>query len=185
MEDYKEYVEQQLDQFSKYASLIDDASLEVTPELVNTALANYTNVNVALNAEYQRYKSELQKAERSFQLWWDERFTDVRKENNRLDIAGTKWISYKEIASETRMRYKEEYDQWASHVQELEDRVNFLRRLLDQWEKHGHMLAQLGQNMRAEMQSLGVQDRVNATNKVRTQFSGNGKSRKRVPKNNE
>lgn len=161
--DYITYVQEQIEQFKKYTNLIDDALGEITPSQVNYALANYTNVNIALNTEYQRKKSELDRKKRAFHVWWDEQFVIVRREMNPPTNPGTKWLSKQELESEVRSRNKDEYLGYRDDLDDLENQVNFLSRLLSQWADHGKMLTTLSQNMRQEMVSLGIQDRVDKT----------------------
>lgn len=161
--DYITYVQEQIEQFKKYTNLIDDALGEITPAQVNYALANYTNVNIALNTEYQRKKSELDREKRAFQVWWDEQFVVVRREMNPPTNPGTKWLSKQELESEVRSRNKTTYLQYRDKLDEIENQVSFLQRLLSQWADHGRMLTTLSQNMRQEMVSLGIQDRVDKT----------------------
>jgi hypothetical protein len=162
-QDYVTYVQEQIKLFEKYTHLIDDALGEITPQIVNYNLAHYTNVNIALNAEYQRKKNHLSRTRRDFQLWWDEKFVTIRRAQNPASSPASKWLSKQEIESETRAQYKDEYLKWREDLDDLEDQVSFIQRLLQQWSDHGKMLTTLSQNMRQEMLSLGIQDRVNKT----------------------
>lgn len=178
-QDYVDYVQEQIKQFKKYTDLIDENLNEITPAQINYNLAHYTNVNLGLNAEYQRKKNQLNKLKRDFQVWWDEQFVEVRREVNPSTLPGSKWLSKQEIESETRARHKSEYLQWRDEVDALEDSVAFLNRLLNQWAEHGRMLTTLSQNMRQEMVSLGLQERVNKTDPHRRPTFDEGKTKTR------
>ncbi len=154
MDDYIKYVEEQLKIFRKETEVIDEGINEVTPLLINKSLAVYTQVNITINAEYQRKKKELFKHKNLFQSWWDERFVQIRREMNPTSITASKWLSKNEIESELRATHKEEYLKWKDEIDDLEMSKSFVLRLLDQWNTHSKILNTLSYNMQTELKSL-------------------------------
>ena len=122
--------------------------------LLNKNLAEYSNVGVALNLEYQRAKRSLSGLKRQFNAWWDAKYINIRHQLNPIDLAGTKWSSQKEIEMEVRCKYSEEFIDWDTKIQDLEMRVAFLNSLRDQWQDHLKVIINLSQNMRQEMMAL-------------------------------
>jgi len=153
---YIEYVTKQLEIFRKGTKLIDDNLNEVTPYLLNSSLSVYTQVNITLNGEYQRKKLELSEIQTQFNVWWDEKFIEIKYKLNPKDIPTSKWSSKAEIESELRATYKDEYLVWKRKLNISEMGVAFIRRLLEQWKLHCQILITLSYNMRTEMKSLSV-----------------------------
>ena len=153
--DYVAFVEEQIKKFRKNVELM--VAGEVSPASVYHNLAIYSDVNLSLNAEYQRYKSEYRKLRRDFDIWFDERFTTVRRSMNDLNLPASKWASKQEIESETRVQNKSEFLEWKEQLDEAEDRMEFLRRLLDQWKTHAYILQTISDNLRQEMRSLSLE----------------------------
>lgn len=153
--DYIAFVEEQIKKFRKSVDVIEAG--EISPVLVYHNLAVYSDINLSLNSEYQRYKSEYKRILREFNMWFDERFVKVRREMNDIKLPASKWASKQEIESETRVQNKEEFLTWKDRLDEAEDRMEFFRRLLDQWKAHAYILQTLSDNIRQEMKSLSLE----------------------------
>jgi len=150
---YIEFVSEQLEIFQKKTNLLS-SNHEITPMLLNKNLAEYSNVGIALNAEYTRAEGALEDFKRTYNAWWDERFINMRHELNPISLAATKWASKGEIEAETRVKYKDEFYDWDTRLKDYEMKVNFLSRLRGQWEKHVQVIICLSQNARQEMMYL-------------------------------
>lgn len=159
--EYLKYVEEQVEKFKEYSRLIKEGTNDIPPESINRALAEYTGISVMLNAEYQRTRALHANVKEEYQVWWDEKFCQVRKENNDVNLAASKWLSKEELFSETRYRYKDEYLEWTRKLNNLEGKEAFIRRLIDSWDSHGKMIIAISNNMRSEMIALGVDSRAN------------------------
>jgi len=180
MDKYIEYIEEQIAFFKKHSDLSDQE--EVTPVKVNTTLSHYSNVGVALIGEYTRYKYKLYNLNRDYDKWHSRKFYDTRKEMIAEFESKTIKIAVKEIENQLKVENETEYWNWQDKITDLELRLRFLQRLIDQWAKLDNVLNNLSKNMRQEMISLSIENRMNSSEKpdrrVRTEFP---QSRKRTP----
>jgi hypothetical protein len=161
MEDNLErYIKTQIEIFKKGIHLINDEK-DISPSLLNEALANFTHVNIVINIEYQKIRKKLKNLEVELGLWWDEKFVEVRRELNDPSLAASKWLSKSELESETRSRYKEEYKDLEQKKNNLDAQRSFIQRMTEIWKTHGNILITLSNNMRQEMRSIGVSERAN------------------------
>jgi len=170
-------VNSQIEDFRKYSKLVDTMTNEVTPFEINSALACYTDVGVALNGEYQRKKIEHNKLLRLFEEWYDEKLVETRKRLQEESTSKSIKASLKEIESELRYNNKEKYYELQEQITEAESSVSFVLRLIDQWKKHSDILINLSQNMRTELRSLSIENRVNSMDNVRLGFPDRPKRR--------
>lgn len=169
MESYVEYIQNTLEKFEKETTLIDQMRLEVTPQALNRALGEYTQLGITIAGEHTRQEMVLEDLERDYDLWWDEVFLKARAE--LLEGQSKSYVLSAEIIkSKARTDNAEEYKLRASKVSEVKHIVSFLGRLADRWKKHGDILVALGHNMRQETFNLGIENRVNAAPPVRTEF---------------
>lgn len=145
-----EFCEAQIQKMSKFSSL-QNADGQVGFDQMNSALANYQNINLSLIALYNLAKIDLNKAKEAFEDWYAEKYVLTRQEKNPTSVAATKWLSTKEIEMEVRSTYKLEYKALYNEVLFAEQKVAFLRRLLDSWSSHQYVLSQISKNIIAEI----------------------------------
>ena len=176
--DYIDYVEEQIELFQKYSKLYDDYLQEVNGNQINNALAHYSGVNSTLNAEYQRKKKQLNDTIREYQEWFDNKFMGVKDKVHGGKPSSFK-ASQKEIEIQLRYENSKEYKEYQQVISDLEHSTAFLRRLLEQWKRHGDMIIALSQNMRSEMKSFGLENIVNSREKLPQRFE-NAPVRKRT-----
>lgn len=169
MESYVDYIENALSKFEKETSLINEMRLEVTPQALNRALAEYTRIGIDIAGEQTRQEMQLEDAERDYEVWWDGLFLEAREK--LLDGKSNSYVlSVEVIKSTVRSQNAEEYKRRASEISKIKHVVSFLGRTSDRWKKHGDILVALGNNMRQEVRSLSIDNRVNAVQPVRTEF---------------
>src|SRR5208282_1644811 len=121
---------------------------------INKNLAEFTNIGIALNLEYQRAKSILVDLKRDFNEFWDSKYVEMRHKLNPLDLPGNKWSSQREIDAETKVANAIEFREWDTKVQEQEMKVSFLNSLREQWQDHAKIIITLSNNARQEMMYL-------------------------------
>lgn len=176
-QDYIEFVQEKIKEMKSTARLIREG--QVIPARLNTCLAQYTEVNLMLVAEYQNQKTEHKRLEELFQLWWDKKFIASRNLLNE-DRAKTKFASKAEIDSQTRIDNEKEYVEKKRELSESESRVRFMLRLIDSWKSQKDILVNLSQNMRTEMKALYVEDWANKAQKVRDETSIQPRRKRKV-----
>lgn len=128
---YIEWVLNKIEQIQIYTSKLNkkDININDIKEVVSQRL-HVTNI---LNSEYQRYRTQLTVAKRNYNIWWSTRFTEKRRELNPSSLPGSKWSSKNDIDAEIISSYKEEYIKYQEHIDFLEERTSFLRRLMTDW----------------------------------------------------
>lgn len=172
---YLDFVSQQVAAAENVISLIDDLKREVTPLRINTALAHFTNVSVALNSESHRKSKHLEYLEEELQAWMDARIIRIREQFvEDLGKSAAYKISAKEIESAARAGDPEEYKRLRSQIIDLQAEVSWCNRTLIQLNKHGDILEQIGNNMRSEIRSLGVENRMNKPDMQIRSFKNQG-----------
>lgn len=176
IQDYISYVQKTVEKFSKIGDLIQND--EISPNRLNRALAQYYDISLALNAEYQRNKIEHATLETEYQIWYDEAFT-VAKEMVRNEYSESRSIkpSVKEYEITLRRQFKEEWREWDLRIKASEAKVQFLLRLRETLNKYDNILTAISYNMRSEMRALSIEDRSNAKPEIASQ----NKQRQRFP----
>lgn len=173
IEDYIKFVEKTIENHKKIGDLIRND--EIHPRELNTALGYYFNSNLALNAEYQRAKIEQAELEISFEEWWDKKFEEAKTQvrNEYEEGKGSIKPAVKEFDTRTRSNNRVEYTSWKRKLTTAEAKTRFLLRLLETFKKYDSILVTLSNNMRTEMRTLSLEDRMNkdgTENKIRSQF---------------
>lgn len=169
VEDYIKFVEETIENYRKVGDLVRED--EVRPQDLNRALAYYFNSNLALAAEYQRAKIEEAELQIQYEEWWDNVFEKAR-ETIRKEYEESKSIkpAVKEYETRARTANRVEFSSWKRKLTKAEAKTRFLLRLLETFKKYDSILTALSNNMRSEMRSLSLEDRMNrdpAKNKVR------------------
>lgn len=189
MNDYVSYVTDTINKCKKMGDLIDEIQEVVTPARLNTALAMYFNVSSWLIAEYQRQKICYEITKREFDYWKDELFEKAKKQVI-FEYAETK-IKPSVTEFETRARFmeKEKYQEKLAELETAESRMRFLLRMTDLLKSYDSILTTLSSNMRQEMRTLSLDNRMNASpqgvsaNRVRVGFPSKSDLRVRVNEN--
>jgi hypothetical protein len=160
---YQEYVHRHIEKYKKYQKLIVEKgrSREISPFLINEALAEYMNVWDMLTEEYQRYKDELSVLEDQMNDWYDEKFVEIRHELINEIESKTVKLAVSEIDKELKVRYQDVYREYRDQVKQAELKKRFILRQLDKWKKFDGILNTLSNNIRGEFKALSLQDRMN------------------------
>ena len=163
---YLEYVNKIIIEFEATQDIIVDN--EVTPERVHTAMANHFVVSAALNAEYQRVRSEHQFIQMEYEAWHDRKLDEARttlieiykQELKAAEATKSKGSLVKpsvtEYAVQMRLDNAEEYKQRTLELNAAEARMRFMLRMVELLDRQYSILQSISSNMRAEMRSLGV-----------------------------
>ena len=163
MTEYLSFVETKITELQQYTKLIRNN--QINPPDINRALGEYTEVLWMLQAEYQRAKVAHYEKEAEFDDWWDGVFVATRDKLTE-DLVKSKWPSKTEIETQARAENIGEYRVYKDALIASENRVEFIRRLLESWKAHDHILVNLSQNMRSEMNALSLNSRANATKRM-------------------
>lgn len=157
--DYIKFVEEQIAQWKSNIKLIRSGTIQVSPELLNKALGEYEEINLALIAEYERYKFQYEQEREKFNIWYDEIFESSRTSLNDPTLPAAKWASKSEIESHARVLNKNQFIEWKTQLNTMQAKVSFFRRLLDSWGRLDKILVTLSTNLRSQLGALSIQSR--------------------------
>ena len=173
---YVAYVTDTISKCKKMGDLVNDLQDTVTPQRLNTALAMYFNVSTWLIAEYQRQKILYEITKREFDAWKDEIFEQAKRQVI-IEYSETKVKpSVTEFETRARHSHKEEYQSRLAELETAESRMRFLLRMTDLMKSYDSILTTLSSNMRQEMRTLSLDNRMNASadgvsaNRIRSAF---------------
>jgi asparagine synthetase B (glutamine-hydrolysing) len=124
---------------------------EATFSEINEALMNYSSTQIALLSAHNIARINFIREKEEYDEWFANRYLTIRKEVNPVTLSAQKWFSQKEIEMMVKNKYKEEYKSRIWDLHQTEHKLNFLRRLIDSWEKHSFILHQLGKNLQSEI----------------------------------
>jgi DNA-binding phage protein len=166
VEDYIIYAQNTLERYKQVRHLAENNN--ITPEQINRALADYMSTLSELIRMYEQIKLEYNNEKEDFQIWFDEKYIQIKEELNPVSLAGTKWSSTKEIESYVRVRYKEEYQERKRALNLLEIKVATLRRVNDAYKNFSMLLNTMSKNMQTELSVLTLENRMNREVKENT-----------------
>lgn len=156
---YVDYVEEQLNKWEKYHNMVTGDY--VTPEMINTALAEYSKILISLIAELGRIKQKYVDEEMEFNIWFSKKYKETREKLCPFNSSANKWPSKTEIESYVRVEYENEYREKHKALKEIEGKMNFIDGLLSGWKKRDQVIISLANNMRSEMRELSIERRIN------------------------
>jgi len=120
---------------------------------VNQALMGHHNVYLSLLTVYYSAKHEYTAAKRQYDNWYAEKYTLIMRAENPRSISAQKFISTKEIEFLLRMAHATEISEKLDNLNLLDEKLSFMRRMLDGWKGHQFVLTQLSKNIMGEAQS--------------------------------
>jgi hypothetical protein len=147
--EFCKFVNDQVQKLKQYELLIHDHSISLQD--INFALGSNLKVCLALNAYYQSLLSEMDVIEKSYQVWWDEKFVETSQRLNPDDKPAAKYRGVKEIESFIRFENKEEYIKKSSEIDKLRLKINFIKDLKEDWSKNQFSMKTLSSNIKSEM----------------------------------
>jgi len=159
--DYIQFVEDQIRNW-KAVSKLSNPSGNVSPDLLDKALATYEETNLALIAEYERYKYRYEQEKEKFNIWFDEIFENARTTLNDPTLPAAKWASKSEIESHARVQNKGKFLEWKTKLNTMQAQVSFFRRVVDSWGRMDKILVTISSNLRSQLGALSTQSRANS-----------------------
>jgi hypothetical protein len=149
------FITTQIERMKEFAQL--GSGKEPTFYEVNQALCSYQDTNLALIALYNVAKIDHNKAKEIFDDWYARVYIETRQKVNPLSLSAQKWYSQKEVDMIVRFENKEEYHRLSQNAMYEDQRVAFLRRILENWSQYAYILTQLSKNLVSEITGLGVE----------------------------
>lgn len=174
-EEYLKYVEEKIKYIERYMAIIKND--EITPQVINHALANHGSIQDWLIKEFEHIQLDYTDLKEDYQAVFDEWVIEARNKLNEKRVS-SKFASNSEIEGQARVDHREEYIKWKRKLMIMEQKMNFYRRIRDNWEAQRDILSNLSWNTRAELRSLNTEDYVNNVSKKRMKIPKNDSDNK-------
>jgi hypothetical protein len=157
-EEFFLFIEQEIAKYKKHSEF--EISEDITFDALQKKLMEYTSLSLSLTQLQARYRYQVKSLKRAFNRWFDEKVVEIQSKTNRLDIAKTKWLSSTELERLARVAYCDEYQTKLEEVDSMEAREKFINSLIDNWQSHNYVLGQLSSNIRSEIGTLNMGNRL-------------------------
>jgi len=157
-EEFLSFIEKEIETYRKHVNF--EAKVDISFFELQEKLKEYSNVSLTLVYLSTRYRFQLKSLQRIFNSWFDKKVIDIQTVRNRLDIAKTKWLSTAELERIARVENAEEYSKRIEELDGLEAREKFINLLLKEWEMHSYILKNISDNIRSEVNNLGLEKKL-------------------------
>ena len=161
VEDYVKFVAENISKFESIGDLI--RLNEVPIDKIFKAMANYYNVCLALNAEYQRAKIEKLNIEIEHEAIYAEWFQEAKASLYSANEEKKAKPALKEIEQQIITSHKLDYFVWKKRIATAEAKCEFFIRLRETLNKYDSILTGLASSMRSELRALNIEDRAENT----------------------
>jgi hypothetical protein len=122
-------------------------------------MANYYNVCISLNQEYQRYKIEKVDLEIEYEAKYAEWFQEAKTSLYSANEQKKAKPALKEIEQQIIATHRLDYFIWKKRLAGAEAKCDFFIRLRETLNKYDGILTGLAASMRSELRALGIEDR--------------------------
>jgi len=160
--DYEDFVQKKIEYIERYMNIIKNK--EITPQIINHALANHGNVLNWLDKEYDHMIMDYESLKEDYQADFDKWVIEARSTLNEKRVS-SKFASNTEIEGQARVSHREEYIAWKRKLLVWEHKISFYKRLRNNWEAQRDILTNLAWNTRAELRALNTEDYTNNVEK--------------------
>jgi hypothetical protein len=157
VEDYVIFVQENIEKFKDIGQLIRQD--EVALDKVFKAMANYYNVCISLNQEYQRFKIEKIDTEIEYEAKYAEWFQEAKTTLYSANEEKKAKPALKEIEQQIISTHGMDYFIWKKRLASAEAKCDFFVRLRETLNKYDGILTGLAASMRSELRALNIEDR--------------------------
>jgi hypothetical protein len=157
VEDYVLFVQENIVKFKDIGQLIRQD--EVAIDKVFKAMANYYNVCLSLNQEYQRLKIEKVNLEIEYEAQYAGWFQEAKTTLYSVNEAKKAKPALKEIEQQIITAHRFDYFIWKKRLASAEAKCDFFIRLRETLNKYDGILTGLAASMRSELRALSIEDR--------------------------
>jgi hypothetical protein len=157
VEDYILFVQENTAKFNDIGQLIRRD--EVALDRVFKAMANYYNVCLSLNQEYQRLKIEKVNLEIEHEAEYAEWFQEAKTALYSVNEEKRAKPALKEIEQQIIAAHRIDYFVWKKRLASAEAKCDFFIRLRETLNKYDGILTGLASSMRCELRALSIMDR--------------------------
>jgi hypothetical protein len=157
VEDYILFVQENIARFRDIGQLIRQD--EVAIDKVFKAMANYYNVCISLNQEYQRLKIEKVNLEIEYEALYADWFHEAKLALYSATEEKRAKPALKEIEQQIISSRRQDYFVWKKRLAGAEARCDFFVRLRETLNKYDGILTGLAASMRSELRALDIEYR--------------------------
>jgi hypothetical protein len=157
VEDYILFVQENIVRFKDIGQLIRRD--EVAIDKVFKAMANYYNVCISLNQEYQRLKIEKVNLEIEYEAQYADWFQEAKAALYFANEEKKAKPALKEIEQQIITVHKFDYFVWKKRLASAEAKCDLFIRLRETLNKYDGILMGLAASMRSELRALSIEDR--------------------------
>jgi hypothetical protein len=157
VEDYVLFVQENIVKFKDIGQLIRQD--EVAIDKVFKAMANYYNVCISLNQEYQRLKIEKVNLEIEYEAQYAEWFREAKTTLYSANEEKKAKPALKEIEQQIISVHRFDYFIWKKRLASADAKCDFFIRLRETLNKYDGILTGLAASMRSELRALNIEDR--------------------------
>jgi hypothetical protein len=157
VEDYVRFVQENVSKFKDIGQLIRQD--EVALDKVFKAMANYYNVCVSLNQEYQRLKIEKVELEIEYEALYADWFHEAKLALYSANEEKRAKPALKEIEQQIISAHRLDYFFWKKRLASAEAKCDFFIRLRETLNKYDGILTGLAASMRSELRALSIEER--------------------------
>jgi hypothetical protein len=157
IEEYVAFVTEMIKKFENIGDLV--RCDVVASDKLFKAMANYYNVCIALNAEYQRLKIEKVDLEIEYEAKYSEWFQEAKTALYSANEEKKAKPALKEIEQQIITAHRLDYFIWKKRLASAEAKCEFFIRLRETLNKYDGILTGLAASMRSELRALGIEDR--------------------------
>jgi hypothetical protein len=157
VENYIQFVSDEIKKFESIGDLV--RMNEIPIDKVFKAMANYYNVCLALNAEYQRAKITKLDIEIEYESKYAEWFQEAKAALYSVNEEKKAKPALKEIEQRIIASHRLDYFIWKRRLASAEAKCEFFIRLRETLNKYDGILTGLAASMRSELRALSIEDR--------------------------
>jgi hypothetical protein len=152
------FIQTEINKYRKHSEF--EALADVSFDDLQHKLMEYTPLAFSLTQLQAQYRYQYKILKRSFDCWFDSKVVETQNRYNRIDVAKTKWLSSSELERITRVTNSVEYQKKLEELDGVESREKFVTSLIKNWESHNYVLGQMCQNVRSEVNTLNMENRL-------------------------
>jgi len=157
VEDYIKFVTENITKFESIGDLIRLGEIPI--DKVYKAMANYYNVCLALQSEYQRSKIIKLDIEIEYEAKYAEWFQEAKASLYYANEEKKAKPALKEIEQQIIATHKLDYFVWKRRLVSAEAKCEFCIRLRETLNKYDGILTGIAASMRSELRALNIEDR--------------------------
>jgi hypothetical protein len=157
VEDYILFVQENISKFKDIGQLVRQN--EVAIDKVFKAMANYYNVCISLNQEYQRLKIEKVNLEIEYEAVYADWFHEAKLALYSATEDKKAKPALKEIEQRIISAHRLDYFIWKKRLAGAEAKCDFFIRLRETLNKYDGILIGLAASMRSELRALNIEER--------------------------